>query len=300
MGLAYRRVEVAGKLMVVLCGGMVVTVVWIIIAGLARFDPQIVLASSSSEPAKIGAGLSLVMYCFLGYYQISYMGDEVENPSRTIPRSILISVSLVAVAYFLMHLSIMGVVPGPEARKSSYIASAFMERIHGPWAAHLITLLIIWTGVAGTYAAILSYSRVPYAAARAGHFFRGLDHLHPRGDFPDRSLILVGGLAIAACLAELKTVIDALLASRILIQFVGQVVTVLYLGTRPGYRRNLPFRMVLYPLPALVAMIGWLFIFQSPGWGIMAYGLISMAAGILAFLAWDRPSRAAGTLADIE
>ena len=141
---------------------------------------------------------------------------------------------------------------------------------------------------------------MPYASARAGHFFRGLDDRTPRGDFPHRSLLLVGAPGDRGLPGRAGDGDRALLASRILIQFVGQIATVFYLGTRPGYRRNLPFRMILFPLPALVAMIGWLFIFQSPGWGIMAYGLISMAAGILAFLAWDRPSRAAGTLADVE
>jgi amino acid transporter len=228
------------------------------------------------------------MYDYLGYYQVCYLGDEVSEPARTIPRSILISVAVVSPAYFLMCLGILGEIPWRDVIESHHIVSDFMLRVHGPWAARLVTLLIVWTAVAGTFAALLSYSRVPYAAARAGHFFRGLAKVHPTGDFPHRSLLLVGGAAMLACLADLETVILALLTSRILIQFIGQIVTVFYLRTRPALLAAMPFRMRLYPLPALFALAGWLFVLGTSPHATLGYGLVSLVAGLFAFAIWTR------------
>ena len=160
----------------------------------------------------------------------------------------------------------------------------------GTWAARVATVMIIWTALASTFAALLGYSRIPYASARAGHFFRIFAATHPRGDFPHRSLLLVSGMAMIACLADLETVIAALLTSRILIQFVGQIVTVFYLRRRPGGWQP-SFRMPLYPLPAVIALAGWLFVFSTSEWQVVAYGVGSLLVGVLAFWLWDASVR---------
>jgi amino acid transporter len=293
--LAYRRIELAGRLMVVLWAGMIVTVVGVIAAGFIHFDARRAFDFPGSAwvvdrrfALGLGAALGIAMYDFLGYYQICYLGDEVADPARTIPRSILISIGVVALAYFTMNLSILGAIPWREVVRSEHIASDLMLRYFGEGAAWLVTLSIVWTALAGTFAALLGYSRVPYASARSGHFFRGLARTHPTGDFPHRALLLVSGLAALACLAHLETVIAALLTSRILIQFVGQIATVAYLRTRPDLLARMPFRMRLFPLPALLALVGWLYVFAASGQEVIAYGLGSLLLGAVAFAAWDR------------
>jgi amino acid transporter len=293
--LAYRRIEVTGRLMVVLWAGMLVTVVGVITAGLAHFDARLAFDFPASAWAVdrrfalgLGAALGIAMYNFLGYYQICYLGDEVADPARTIPRSILISVLVIALAYFTMNLSILGAIPWREVAASEHIASDLMLRFFGPGAARLVTLLIVWTALAGTFAALLGYSRVPYASARSGHFFRALAKTHPTGAFPHRALLLVSLLASLACLAHLETVIAALLTARILIQFVGQIATVGYLRTRPDLRARMPFRMRLFPLPALIALAGWLYVLGTSGRHIVAYGLGTLLLGLAVFAAWDR------------
>jgi amino acid transporter len=296
--LAYRRIEVTGRLMVVLWAGMLVTVVGVIVAGLIHFDPRLAFDFPGSAwtvdrrfALGLGAALGIAMYDFLGYYQICYLGDEVADPSRTIPRSILISVVIIALAYFTMNLSIVGAIPWREVVRSEHIVSDLMLRFFGIGTARLATLLIVWTALAGTFAALLGYSRVPYASARSGHFFQALARTHPTGDFPHRALLLVSGLAALACLAHLDTVIAALLTSRILIQFVGQIATVLYIRTRPDLLIKMPFRMRFFPLPALAALVGWLFVFGTSKWHVVLYGLGSMLLGLAVFAVWDRPRR---------
>ena len=300
--MAYRRVGAAGRMMVMLWLGMIATVAWITITGFMHFDP--VRITGSARPWRLdpkglrdaSIGLGLAMYTYLGYYQVCYLADEVDTPSRTIPRSILASVVIVAAMYLAMNTSLLGWMDWDSLATDGGAISGRMGAVYGKWAAYLVTGLIAWTALAGTFAAMVSYARVPYAAARAGHFFGGLAALHPRGGFPHRSLLVVGAAAILACLADLETVISALMASRILIQFVGQIATVAYIRTRPELRDRMSFRMWLYPLPALVALVGWFFIFAASDVLTLAYGLGSMVAGGLVFLVWDRRGRKPATL----
>src|SRR5205085_6584643 len=135
-----------------------------------------------------------------------------------IPRSILYSVIAVAVIYTLCNLSIIAVVPWREAVHSKFIASQFIETLYGRRAASAITVLVLWTALASVFALLLGYSRIPYAAALQGDFFKVFGRLHPRGQFPHISVLVMGGLSIAGCFLALEDVITALLTCRILIQ----------------------------------------------------------------------------------
>ena len=303
VALAYRRIESAGRLMVIFWAGMLMTVGVILMASWQNFDGRLAFdfpANAFQLDTKfavgLGAALGIAMYDFLGYYQVCYLGDEVEEPSKTIPRSIMISVIAISALYLVMNLGIMGVIPWREVVASKSIASDLMLRVWGPNSAKVMTVMILWTGTAATFSAILGYSRIPYAAARSGHFFGGLAATHPTGDFPHRSLILIGIVAAVACLANLETVITALLTSRILIQFIGQIVTVIYIRTQPELSAKLKFRMWVYPLPALIALVGWVWVFSTSPSIARWYGIYSIIAGVVVFLIWN--SRANRSMPD--
>jgi amino acid transporter len=267
----------------------------VIAAGFSRFDPKLVadVPPGAWKPSLnlglgVGVALGIAMYDFLGYYQICYLGDEVTDPEKTIPRSILISAVVISAVYLAMTVAILGVIPWQEVVASPHIATDLIGALSGARAAQVVTLMIVWCAAAGTYAILLGYSRIPYAAARAGHFFRGLAKTHPTGDFPHRSLVLVGALSAVACLGDIATLIAALLIARIPVQFLGQIATVAYLRTRPDLRAAMPFRMPLYPLPALIALVGWLYIIATTPSHVVAYGLASLLLGMAVFASWDR------------
>ena len=140
----------------------------------------------------LGAASRVGIYDYLGYYDICYIGDEVKDPGRVIPRSILISIVAVALIYLAINLSIIGVVPWREFvpadahPQSEFIVSIFMERLYGPRVATVFTLLILWTAFGSVFALLLGYSRIPYAAAQDGWFFRVFGRLHPTKRFPAR------------------------------------------------------------------------------------------------------------------
>ncbi|HLH20578.1 MAG TPA: APC family permease, partial [Bryobacteraceae bacterium] len=237
---------------------------------------------STGFAAGLGSAMLIAMYDFMGYYDICYVAGEVRNPQRTIPRAILYSVAIVAVIYALANLSIIAVVPWREAMQSKFIAALFIERLYGPRAAAVVAVLVLWTAFASVFALLFGYSRIPYAAALNGDFFRPFARLHPKGRFPHVSLLVMGAFAMLASLWDLDAVIAALLTSRVLVQFLVQIAALHYMRTRRGDIAR-PFRMWLYPLPGAIAFAGWCYIFATSGWRYVAFGLLTLAAGGVAY-----------------
>jgi amino acid transporter len=289
IALLYRGITAIGKMAVVLCVGMLVTVLWVIVSGFLNFNanlafdfPPGAFTFSRGFFAGFGSAMLIAMYDLLGYYDICYVGGEVRNPERVIPRSIIYSVIAIATIYLLTTLSIISVIPWREAMHSKFIASEFIEKLYGGKAAGLVTALVLWTAFASLFALLLGYSRIPYAAAINGHFFKSFARLHPTGRFPYVSLLVMGGLSIVASLWSLDQVITALLTSRILVQFIGQIIALDYIRRhKPEIPR--PFRMWLYPIPSIIAFLGWMYIFATSGWIYVGFGLATLAAGVVVF-----------------
>src|SRR5438034_543574 len=207
----------------------------------------------------------IATYDYWGYYNISFLGDEVKEPSKTIPRALLLSILLVACLYVVMNVSILAVVPWWElirpAQSNSglFVVSIFMQRIYGAWAANLVTALVMWTAFASVFSLMLGYSRVPYAAALDGNYFKVFSKIHPVYRFPHISLLALGGAGLLFCFFSLADVISALVVIRILLQFILQAVGIIVLRVRrPDMPR--PFRMWLYPVPAILAIFGFAYI----------------------------------------
>ncbi|MEO6529272.1 MAG: APC family permease [Gemmatimonadaceae bacterium] len=299
VALLYRRIHDIARITVALWVGTLVTVVAVIVTGATHFDARIAFDFppgafdfSLGFFFGLGAASRIGVYDYLGYYDVCYIGDEVRDPGRVIPRSILYSVAAVAAIYIGINLSIIGVVPWREFvpadahPASSFIVSSFMERVYGTRAATIITLLILWTTFGSVFALLLGYSRIPFAAAQSGYFFRAFGRLHPTKKFPSVSLLVLGALSIAAGFFSLGTVIDAMIVTRILVQFMGQVFGLMLLRRRaPEMPR--PYRMWLYPVPALVALLGWIFLFATTQLRVILFGVGMLALGGVAFLIWS-------------
>jgi amino acid transporter len=303
IALLYRRINSIAAITVSLWVGTLLTTAAVIGTGAVHFDPGIAFDFppgafnfSLGFLFGLGAASRVAVYDYLGYYDICYIGDEVKDPGRVIPRSILISTIAVALIYMGINLSIIGVVPWREFvpadlhPESSFIVSIFMEKIYGPRVATFFTVMVLWAAFGSVFALLLGYSRIPYAAARDGYFFSAFARLHPRGAFPHVSLLVLGGISILACLLSLGIVIDALIATRIVVQFMGQVAGVIALRrARPDMPR--PYRIWLYPLPALIAFVGWLFIFVTTDVRVIAFGLGILALGVACFFVWSLRQR---------
>ena len=289
--LLYRRITTVGKISLLLWVGVVATMLWLIWGGVTHFDPA--LAFTYPEGAWdlswvffVGLGQASVrtIYTYLGYYNVCHLGAEIRDPERNIPRSIFISILGITALYLAMQTSILGVVPWQEGQNSEFIVSTFVERIHGAGAAKVATGLILWVAFASLFAVILGYSRVPYAAALDGNFFAAFGRLHPTKHFPHISLLALGAAGLVfSVLFRLGDVIKAIGAMRLLVQFVGQAIGVMVLRRRWGPER-LPFRMWLYPVPAVLAAVLWFALFLSTGWKFASAGVGVIALGAIVFM----------------
>jgi amino acid transporter len=290
-----RRVAVLGRLSVIFLIAVLGVIAWVLVEGAVRFDPALAFDTSFSDAerpanfaAALGAGMGLAVYAYLGYYNVCYLGAEVRDPGRTIPRSILLSTLSVVLLFALVHLAMTGAMPWRDVVAARENPTAeLMARAHGPWAAAAVAVCLIGSTFASAFSGALGYSRVPFAAARGGHFFRWFRAVHPRHLIPHRSLLLIGGMVLFWSFFSLDAIISALIATRILEQFVAQAIAVVLLRrTRPA--RPLPWRMWLYPLPCAVAIVGWLFVYAGTGRLYIAMGAGTLVVGLVAFLIWSR------------
>ena len=299
IALLYRRIKSIATITLTLWIGSILTVIVVIVTGVLHFDPRVAFDFppgafnfSLGFFLGLGAASQIGVYDYLGYYDVCYIGDEVKDPGRVIPRSILLSTVAVALIYVAINFSIIGVVPWREFvpaeshPQADFVVSIFMERIFGSGVATILTAMILWTAFGSVFALLLGYSRIPFAAAQSGYFFRAFGRLHPTKDFPYVSLLVLGAISIVAGFFSLGTVIDALIVTRILVQFMGQVVGLMLLRRHaPDMPR--PYRMWLYPLPALVAVLGWIFVFATTQLEVILFGVGVLALGCVAFLIWS-------------
>jgi amino acid transporter len=292
VGALYRDIRAILRTAWVLWAGVMAAMAIVLVAGFTHFHlallqmPPHALSFSPAFFAGLGSATLIATYDYWGYYNVCFLGGEIRDPGRTIPRAVLFSIAVVAVLYVAMNISVLGVIPaqGMQGLGRTVVAE-MVARTLGPVWAVTIACLIMWTAFSSVFALLMGYSRVPYAAALDGNYFRVFAHLHPKRNFPDFSLIALGAVAALFCFLRLAQVIAALVVIRIVLQYLLQQVGVMVLRVRrPDLPR--PFRIWLYPLPPLVALAGFLFILFSRPQAIryLAYALAVALAGSVLYL----------------
>lgn len=290
--LLYRKIETIGKISVVMGSIVVMTIVWIIISGLLHRQHSLQLLPSGNESfftyafwAAVGQASVKTVYAYLGYYNVCHLGGEIKNPGVNIPRSIFISIFGIATLYLLMNISVMGVVSWQSVKADDkYLVSSFMEQLYGHTAGVVVTVLILCIAFSSLFAVVLGYSRVPYAAAVDGNFFKPFARLHPTKNFPYVSLMVLCAIGFVFSLfMRLGDVISSILAMRIIVQFIGQGVGAILLRNKYG-TEGLPFKMWLFPLPIILSVGIWLFLLVSTQWFALWGSLIALSGVGVFFL----------------
>ncbi|MBC7936472.1 MAG: amino acid permease [Rhizobacter sp.] len=294
--LLYRKIENIGKVGVLLWAGVIGTMCWIIFAGVNNghfLDPlqNMGNAFSWNSIASFVFGQACVktIYSYLGYYNVCHLGGEIKNPGKNIPASMFISVIGIGILYLSMNLSVTSVISWQEIKSwqdnqlDSFVVSVFIERLYGHTAAIVATVMILWIALASLFAVMLGYSRVPYAAAVDGAFFKIFAKLHPTKNFPYVSLLVLAGFAMVfSTLFRMGDIISGILAMRIMVQFIGQAVGVVLLRKRNG-KKQLPYKMPLYPLPVILVIAMWLFVFSATGSGVMLSFAAVLGTGLMVY-----------------
>ena len=297
--LLYRDITSVGRLAVLMLAVVLGTVGWVIVAGLFSFSwaqafdfPPEARRFDARLMRAMGAAGLLAMYNYGGYSNVCNIGEELKTPEKTMPRAIVLSIVVVVVLYVVMSTVILGMIPWREAEQTRTIASLFIARTfsdpaHGRIAALVMTALILFVTASSLYAVILGYSRIPFAAARDGQFFAAFGRLHATKHFPHISLLTIGAVTIPFCFFTLGQLVNWLILVQILLQFVWQCAAVILLRR---YRDdiNKPFKMWLYPIPALVSLAMWSYIFLSAPRAGMLFSVAFLATAVAAYMLFER------------
>ena len=292
--LLWRDIESIGRLAVVMLWVVLLTIGWVVVVGLFTFSPSMAFDFppqafdvNGDLAVRLGAAAVLAMYSYGGYNQVCNIAEEIRDPARTVPRSILLSIFIVAALYMAMSVVVLGLIPWPEAATLRTVASVFVERTFsdpaaGRVAGLIMTGLILFVAAASLYATILGYSRIPFAAARDGDFFPVFARLHPTKHFPHLSLLVIGAVSIPFCFFSLGQLVSWLIQVQILLRFVWQCAAVVLLRK---YRPDIPqpFTMWLYPLPAYLSGALWLYIFAMGPWEGMVFSFAFLAVTVVAY-----------------
>ncbi len=305
--LLWRGIEHIARITAVMWTVMIASVVLVIAAAASHFSPHLAFAypahafdlTDGAFWTGFAAGLTIGVYDYLGYNTTAYMGAEIKDPGRVLPRSILLSIAGIMAIYLLLQIGTLGVVDwhrmtDPHDVAATSVASAVLERTWGRGAADTVTVLILVTAFASVFTGLLGGSRVPYDAARDRVFFRPYERLHPRHRFPTLGLATMGVITAVGFLigrhTDLATLIQLLTTVMVIVQALAQIVALTVLRARqPGLHR--PYRMWLYPVPGLVAFVGWCVIYgyadrNSPGRHPIEWSLAWLVLGCVAFLVW--------------
>jgi len=299
--LLYRKIDSIGKIAVLLWTGVILTIGWIIVGGIAHGNflqplKNINEGFSWGHLASFAFGQACIksIYSYLGYYNVCHLGGEIKDPGKNIPRSMFISVIGIAVLYLAMNTSVSSVISWQEIKQwqdagiNNFVVSTFIERLYGKAAANVATVMILWVALASLFAVMLGYSRVPYAAAADGSFFKVFAKLHPTRNFPYVSLLVMAAFGfVFSLLFKMSDVISGILAMRIMVQFIGQAVGVIMLRKRNG-TKALPYKMPLYPLPVILAIGMWLFVFYSTGLKVINSFLLVFGSGLVVYFIYAK------------
>jgi amino acid transporter len=293
----YRKIATAGRISIILWTVLILTIAWILFAGATHFDPKLAFdyppGAWTVSPiffVVLGQAMGKSVYSYLGYYNVCHLGAEIREPEKNIPRSMFLSIGGIAIIYIGMQLSILGTMPWQTSRHSDFIFSTFFEHIYGTNAATVGTVLILIIAAASLFSAMLGYSRIPYAAAKDGAFFRIFARVHPSEHFPTVSLLVLGALAFifSVFFDRMGEVISAILAMRILIQFIGQTVGLILWHRNRDRVASLPYRMPLFPIPALLSIAIWLFVFYFTGLKFIVGASSVIGIGVLVYFGWAK------------
>jgi amino acid transporter len=293
-GLLYQNIRSISRISIVVTAAVVGTCAWIVISGALHFHAATAFSfpAHAFQPSRafwlgLGAATLIATYDYGGYNNVCLIGEEIRNPNKTIPRAVIYSILLIAVLYLAMNLSILGTVPWQQGQYSTAIVADYMQTLYGRSSGVLVSVLILIASWGSVFAILLGYSRIPYAAAVDGHFFKPFARLHPTKKFPSTSLLAVGGISAVACLFTLSDLISVLIVVQTLTQFGLQCIAVILLRRKriapPG-----SFRMPLYPLPAIIALAGWMYIVLSSKGIHIFIGVALAATGVVGYLVQAR------------
>ena len=290
--LNYYGVKLGGEVQTAVTALKVLLIALVILAGLALGQPHAPAAAVVAPLTFAGfiAALVAALWAYDGWNNVSMVASEVRSPQRNLPRSLIGGTLAVIVIYLLANSAYFRILPPAEVAASSRVAAEMMGRIFHGLGANGVSVAAMISIFAALNGSILSGSRVPYAAAREGYFFRAVGRVHPQHRTPGVSIL---ALSLWACLLVLSGKYDDLFnlvifASWILYGMTAAAVLVLR-AKRPDLQR--PYRTIGYPAVPILFILGAAVLLTSTFIDRRresVIGIALMAIGLPFYFHWKR------------
>jgi APA family basic amino acid/polyamine antiporter len=233
----------------------------------------------------VGAGL----FAYGGWHMVTYTAEETVDPTRTIPRSLMIGVATVTLCYIGMNAVYLSVLPLEAVMKSQRIAADTFNVLIGPQAASAISALVMFSAFGALNGIVMMGPRVYYQMAQDGLFFRWAAHLEPTFKTPARAIVLQAVVAsVLVATGSYRALFTRVIYTE-WIFFALLALGVVLMRRRPGYAPA--WRMPLVPLaPMLFVIVSLLIVVNQirADWYNAAIGLAIVATGFPAYYLWKR------------
>ncbi|MDP7238907.1 MAG: amino acid permease, partial [Candidatus Latescibacteria bacterium] len=232
-------------------------------------------------PAMIGA-----LFAYQGWTNTNAVAGEVKDPQKVLPRAIFFGLGLCTVVYMAVNWTYLYVLSIDEIAASQRVASDVAERLVGPIGGSLISAAVM-ISTFGTMNGILLFStRIPYAMARDGLFFKSFGHVHSRYQTPSRAIIAVTIWAIGwTFLGGFQDIINAFVYA--VYAYFGLNVLALILLRRKYPDAHRPYKVAGYPYVPIffLIVVTWVVItIVAQNFSQALPGLACLAVGAVVYL----------------
>merc|ERR1719266_1361793 len=280
----YREIDEVGTITLVLWAFTIAAILFAIIAGYSTFKSEYIKAppDAFSDGSRffisLGVAARFAVYDFTGYYDVCFVGEEVQEPSKNIPIACVVTCVVVAMCFFLVDIAVIGSLEWDPAKggyvelvtsgadSANYIMALFCETHVSRGFAIFFTIIVVITIFGSCFSFMIGLAQIPYTAAKDGYFYVFLahEHEHYKG-LSDYSLLFVGGLSTIFCFMSLDIVIEGMLTMQLLIQFMSQGFGLMYYRwlVHPDDQEVPGFAVPGFPIPCIIQLTVFGFIFST-------------------------------------
>jgi len=310
----YREIDEVGTITIVLWAATMAAITFAIVAGFTTFDskylqmPDDAFEDGGKFFMSLGIAARFAVYDFTGYYDVNFVGTEVQNASKNIPIACVTTCCVVAMCFFLVDVAVIGSLEWDPSKggyvelvtsgsnSANYIMALFCETHISRAFAIFFTIVVVITIFGSCFSFMIGLAQIPYTAAKDGYFYAFLAHEHETyKGLQDYSLLFVGTLSTIFCFCDLEIVIEGMLTMQLLLQFMGQGWGLIW------YRYFVPveeqeeasFSVPFFPIPNIIQLVIFGFIFLTTetyvfhgGAPLMEAALVFLAMGVVGYLLW--------------
>lgn len=251
----------------------------------SNFSPFINSAFQFPAGSLLGGivlALSGAFWAYDGWNNITYLGGEVKDAQRNIPKAMMFGMFFVIAVYLLVNLAYFYVLPVDAVASSTFLASDVMQKAVGGWGGAFVAVAVMVSTFGTTNGTILVSARVYYAMAKDGLFFKKLETVHHKHKTPGVSIIIQG---LWASLITMTGSFDQLTDMLIFVSWIfyglGAYGVFVLRKKMPNAER--PYKAFGYPLlPAFFVLFSAFFVGFSIWYNVRnaVFGLLLVVIGI--------------------